>query len=132
MSKVIIKGVKEDGTFDTETKSTAVLITELIEKVPKLCEAEIQHELEDIRKSAERDTRIRQTFAHLLKEKNIPHKKEKKLVNAGIKAAKKCAEEHHDVESMLAILRLCKAIAGDKFQVVVESEYCEEKKDGGD
>ncbi len=129
MSKVIIKGVKKDGTFDTETKSTAVLITELIEKVPKLCEAEIQHELEDIRKSAEMDTRIRQTFAHLLKEKNIPHKKEKKLINAGIKAAKKCEKEHHDVESMLAIFSLCKAIAGDKFQVVVETGYCEEKKD---
>ena len=68
MSKVIIKGINEDGKIDAECKSTAVLVTELIERLPKMCEADIRKELEEIRLSSERDTRIRQTYAHILKE----------------------------------------------------------------
>ena len=32
MGKVIIHGVKEDGLFDAEVKSTATLVTELIDR----------------------------------------------------------------------------------------------------
>lgn len=67
MGKTIIKGVKKNGIFDAECKSTAVLITELIAKLPKLCEAEVRHSLEEIRLSAEQDERIRQDFANALK-----------------------------------------------------------------
>ena len=68
MGKIIIKGVKKDGTIDAEKKSTAVLITELIAAFPKMCEADVRRSLEEIRLSAEQDDRIRQTFAHVLKE----------------------------------------------------------------
>lgn len=70
MSKVIIRGIKEDGTIDAESKSTAMLVTELIEKLPKMHEADICKALEEIRLSAERDTRIRQTYARVIKERN--------------------------------------------------------------
>lgn len=64
MGKTIIKGVKKNGIFDAEYKSTAVLITELIAKLPKLCEAEVRHSLEEIRLSAEQDERVRQDLAY--------------------------------------------------------------------
>ena len=74
MSKTIIKGVKKDGMIDAECKSTAVLITELIAKLPRLCEAEVRHSLEEIRLSAEQDERIRQNYAHVLKERRKSEK----------------------------------------------------------
>jgi hypothetical protein len=67
MGKTIIKGVKKDGMIDAEYKRTAVLITELIAKLPRLCEAEVRHSLEEIRLSSEQDERIRMDFAHALK-----------------------------------------------------------------
>ena len=69
MGKTIIKGVKKNGMIDAECKSTAVLITELIAKLPRLCEAEVRHSLEEIRLSTEQDERIRQNYALALKEK---------------------------------------------------------------
>jgi hypothetical protein len=71
MAKVIYKGLKEDGLIDAELKRTPVLITELIEKVTKekTSKMDIVHELEEIRESAERDQRIAQTYAHVLREK---------------------------------------------------------------
>lgn len=74
MGKTIIKGVKKNGIFDAEYKSTAVLITELIAKLPRLCEAEVRHALEEIRLSAEQDERIRMDFAHALKRKERDEK----------------------------------------------------------
>lgn len=69
MSKVIYKGLKENGLIDAELKRTPVLITELIEKVTKekTSKMDIVHELEEIRKSAEMDQRIAQTYVHCLK-----------------------------------------------------------------
>ena len=67
MAKTIIKGIKEDGMFDTELKRTPVLITELIHDFPKLCEADITKRLCEIRESSERDERTIRTFAECLK-----------------------------------------------------------------
>lgn len=69
MSKVIYKGLKENGLIDAELKRTPVLITELIEKVTKekTSKMDIVHDLEEIRKSAEQDQRIAQTYVHCLK-----------------------------------------------------------------
>lgn len=71
MAKVIYKGLKEDGLIDAELKRTPVLITELIEKVTKekTSKMDIVHELEEIRKSAEQDQRIAQTYSHVLRVK---------------------------------------------------------------
>ena len=74
MSKIVIHGTKEDGTFDAECIPTAVLVTWLIDKLPNLCEAEIRHELEDIRKSAEGDARTRKTYAAIIKRQCKKHK----------------------------------------------------------
>lgn len=67
MGKTIIKGVKKDGTFDVERKSTPVLITELIGKLPGMCEADICKALEEIRLSAEQDERIRKSYVQVIK-----------------------------------------------------------------
>lgn len=67
MGQTTIKGVREDGIFETEHKSTPVLITELIGKVHKLCGMEIYNALCYIRESSERDERVRQTYAHALR-----------------------------------------------------------------
>lgn len=67
MGKTIIKGVKENGMFDVERKSTAVLITELIAKLPGMCEADICRSLEEIRLSAEQDERIRKSYVQVIK-----------------------------------------------------------------
>ena len=69
MGKVIYKGLKENGLIDAELKRTPVLITELIEKVTKekTSKMDIVHDLEEIRKSAEQDQRIAQTYVHCLK-----------------------------------------------------------------
>ena len=75
MAKVTITGVDENGRFQTEIKSTAVLITELIEKIPGMCEADIVRELRAIRESAEQDTTIRHIYSHALKA--LKQKKEK-------------------------------------------------------
>lgn len=68
MAKTIIKGIKEDGLFDTELKRTPVLITELIHDFPKLCEADIAKRLCEIRESSERDERTIRNFAECLKQ----------------------------------------------------------------
>ncbi len=118
MDKIIIKGVKEDGTFDTEVQTTAMLVTKLIDKFPHMCEGDIQHELEDIRKSAEMDARIRRNYAFLLKQRNgLSPKKEKRLIDGGIEAVTSCVSKHHDMDSAVKILNLCKAIAGERFHV---------------
>ena len=70
MAKVIIHGMKEDGTVDAERISTAILVTQLIEKLPNMCEAKVCEALEEIRLSAEQDARVRQSYAKALKEKN--------------------------------------------------------------
>lgn len=136
MGKTIIKGVKPDGTLDTEYITTPELITKLIKDLDKrdpvtkkeLSDADIRHRLEDIRLASEQDERTRFAYAYGLK-KNKERKDaeeaaldafEKELVNGGIEAAKQCAEVHHDVKSMVAILKLCKAIGSDKFDVKCE------------
>lgn len=63
---MIIKGIKKDGTIDVERKSTPVLITELISKLPGMCEADICRSLEEIRLSSEQDERIRKTYCKQL------------------------------------------------------------------
>lgn len=133
MGKTIIKGTRQDGTIDAEYITTPELVTRLIRDLDKrdtrnpkdLCDAEIRHRLEEIRLASEQDERIRFAYANVLKkhkrEEEEAEKKwaefEKELVQGGIEAAKKCAEVHHDVDSMLAILKMCKAIAGDKFRI---------------
>lgn len=67
MAKLMITGIDENGIFKTDFKSTAVLITELIEKIHGMCEADIVRELREIRESAEMDITIRKTYACLLK-----------------------------------------------------------------
>lgn len=125
--KVIIKGVKEDGTFDVEHKSTAVLITELIAKVPKMCQAEIIHGLEEVRESAEMDERARKTLTHCLKEakketlkagEDIVHEHESELMHEGMSAIQR-AHEHGDTATVVTIIKLCKAIAGNKFSAEI-------------
>ena len=69
MAKVIIHGTKEDGTVDAETISTAILVTQLIEKLPNMCEAKVCEAMEEIRLSAEHDARVRQSYAKALKGK---------------------------------------------------------------
>lgn len=44
---------------------------------------------------------------------------ERTLIDDGIKAVKRCIHRH-DMLSAVAILRLCKAVAGDKFEVTIE------------
>lgn len=83
MAKVIIHGVNEDGTIDAESKSTAIMVTELIEKLPKMHEADICKALEETRLSAERDTRVRQTYARVIKEKNVAMKEDKQELGNG-------------------------------------------------
>ena len=125
--KVTVKGVKEDGTFDVERKSTAVLVTELIAEFPKMCQAEIVHSLEEIRKSAEMDDRTRRTLAHCLKEaekkklkagEDIVNEHESELMHEGMSAIQR-AHEHGDMATALTIIKLCKAIAGDKFSAEI-------------
>lgn len=70
MAKIVYKGTKEDGLIDAEIKRTPVLITELIEDLPKLCQMEIVHRLEEIRSSSERDRRVERAFIHALKVEN--------------------------------------------------------------
>lgn len=125
-----IKGVKEDGTFDIETKSTAALITELIAEFPKLCEADVKHRLDDIRISAEQDETIRRDFARIIRNH---HKKsdalneepveyvndhEEELIHDGIESIKRCVK-NKDFETLFTIVKFCKAIAGDKFSIEV-------------
>lgn len=141
MAKVIKKGFKEDGTIDTEVVSTPVLITQLIAKLPNMCEAAICKELEEIRRSAEQDERIRKCYVEALKEHGIADemkaeikkakaqisekmrgsepKREKEVIIDGIDAIRRCVK-NHDMESAVAIIKLCKAIAGDRFKVEVE------------
>lgn len=128
--EVKIKGVKEDGTFDVERKSTAMLVTELIAEFPKLCESDIAHRLENIRTSAERDDRIRKVFAEsckkqseelkTLKEEPVTYVNdhEEELIRDGVESIKRCVE-NKDFKTMFAIFKFCKAIAGDKFSVEV-------------
>lgn len=71
MAKVIIHGTKEDGTVDVESISTAILVTELIEKLPNMCEAKVCEALEEIRLSAEQDARVRQSYAKALRERPL-------------------------------------------------------------
>lgn len=121
--KVIIKGVKEDGTFDVEHKSTAVLVTELIADFPKMCQADIEKSLAEIRESSERDERARKNIVHALKRLNketlkagedIVHEHESELMQEGMSAIQR-AHEHGDMATVVTIIKLCKAIAGDKF-----------------
>ena len=125
MGKVIIKGIKENGCFDTELISTAALVTELIAKFPKMCEADVTHSLEEIRNSAEMDDRIRRTYVEVMKQRKNQHhdnNDNKQIVMDGIDAAKKCFEKHHDVKSGLTILKMCKLIGGEKFSIEVSED----------
>ena len=128
MGKTIIKGVKEDGMFDTEYKSTAILVTELIEDIEKdLRHAEIQHRLEDIRESAERDYRIRKMYYRQMQKKaDAKRPDERELIDAGVDAIKRCTD-NHDMASVLTICKLCKAIAGDRFDVTIETDAKEDE-----
>lgn len=119
MAKVIRKGIKEDGTIDAEVVSTPVLITQLIAKLPNMCEAAICKELEEIRQSAEKDESIRKIYADSLKERGSDRQREKEVITDGIDAIIRCVK-NHDMESAVAIIKLCKAIAGDRFKVELE------------
>ena len=77
MAKVIIHGMKEDGTVDAERISTAILVTQLIEKLPNMCEAKVCEALEEIRLSAEQDARVRQSYAKVIRERNLTRTIEK-------------------------------------------------------
>lgn len=46
---------------------------------------------------------------------------EKVLINSAIKAIERSIK-NHDMETALVLIKLCKYIAGDKFQVTVERE----------
>ena len=125
--KVTIKGVKEDGTFDVERKSTAVLVTELIAEFPKMCQADIKKSLAEIRESSERDEQVRKNLAHALKKRNkevlkagedIAHEHESELMQEGMSAIQR-AHEHGDMATVITIIKLCKAIAGDKFSAEI-------------
>lgn len=103
MSKVIVKGVKEDGTLDTEVKLTSVLITELIGRIPKhkMCEADLVNALKEIRGSAEMDHDHKIMYLRILKdEKNTLEDLEKKCFNASVKKigmskrAKEAGDDH--------------------------------------
>lgn len=75
MGKTIFKGInKETGLIDAELKQTPVLITELIYKMfkPGTSLMDIYHDLEDIRKSAEQDQRIRQIYVEELRRLQPP------------------------------------------------------------
>lgn len=58
---------KADNLLISEHKSTPVLITELIDKFPKMSEMGIYKALCEIREASERDERIRKTYAACLK-----------------------------------------------------------------
>ena len=129
MGKTIIHGIKEDGLIDAEWKCTSVLISELINDYHKKSEMEVYHALADIRESAERDARISHTYASVLQSKRAEEEYvndenlktfERELIEGGIKAMRKCFEDHHDAESGFAILKLCKAIGGDSLEVSLE------------
>lgn len=150
MAKVIHKGIKEDGTLDTEVVQTPILITQLIGKLPNMCEAEIQKELEEIRKSAEQDERIRKGYVAILKKHNLADGMNKAIKETKSQLAKKMVEQskrggetnmsaskekvliyngieaikrcvkNHDLTTAFTICKLCKAIAGDRFSVEIE------------
>jgi hypothetical protein len=84
MAKVIIHGMKEDGTIDAESISTAILVTQLIEKLPNMCEAKVCEALEEIRLSAEQDARIRQTYARVIKKLNAEKANEEEKVEVTV------------------------------------------------
>lgn len=78
MAKTIIKGLKPDGTIDAELKRTPVLITELIQKFPGMCEVDIYHALADIRESSERDQSMIRTLLTIQKQEHAKRKEEEK------------------------------------------------------
>jgi hypothetical protein len=45
---------------------------------------------------------------------------ERALINSAIKTIKCLIEEKHDMESALIMIKLCKYIAGDDFEVTIE------------
>lgn len=51
---------------------------------------------------------------------------EDRAVEEAIDAIRRCAEETHDMKTMLTIIKLCKLIAGDKFEVTLEVNCDEE------
>lgn len=122
--KTIIKGVnKETGCFETEHKSTAVLITELIDGFPKMCEADVTHALEEIRASAEQDSRIRKLYVEGLKRrKSEADKLEREAINDAIDAIRRSVKETRDMKTAIVLIKLCKMIAGDRFEVKVEQD----------
>lgn len=123
MGKTIIKGVNEKtGVFETEHKCTAVLVTELIDALPKLCEADVQHGLEEIRKSAEQDARIRKILARSARaKKREADKSEREVIGEATEAIKRCIEKNGDMKTALVIIKMCKMIAGDRFEVKLEA-----------
>lgn len=80
MSKIIHRGVKENGLIDAEIVWTPVLITQLIHDLPKLCEHDIYKRLCEIRESSEQDERIRGIYAGVLKEMRKEQKGDKQGV----------------------------------------------------
>lgn len=117
MGKVIIHGVKEDGLFDAEVKSTATLVTELIDRYTKMCEADIYSALDEIRKSAEQDARARKIYAQVIQEKNKREKSMKggKLIVDAIEEATLCIRDHKE-DTAITILELCNFVVGETFQ----------------
>jgi len=117
MARIKVKGFDKKHKAIVESKTTPVLITELIARFPVMCEADIKHSLEEIRKSAEQDEDIRRIYARALK---LEKCEGEGIVVDGIDALKKCVEEYGDMEIAIAILRLCKTIAGDKLKATLE------------
>lgn len=67
----------------------------------------------------ENGMRVMTTLKHSLRNLKKRKSDEKEIVRAGIAVAKKLAEEYHDAASAIAVLRLCKAVAGDALEITI-------------
>lgn len=95
MTKIIKKGIDENGRILTEHVSTAVLATQMIENLP-MCQGDAERALEEIRKSAELDERMRKLYASNLNNEIKKRREIEKRLEEGITKrmamAKECEE----------------------------------------
>ena len=50
----------------------------------------------------------------------------KEIIQEAIDAIKRCVDETHDMKTLLTLVKLCKLIAGDKFEAILEVNCDEE------
>jgi len=50
----------------------------------------------------------------------------KEIIQEAIDAIKRCVDETHDMKTLLTLVKLCKLIAGDKFEATLEVNCDEE------